>query len=140
MNTTTRRRPPLACTCRPQAIAQALNFVRLDPSERTWLMLLSLMGSLLSVSFLMVTVEASIELSMHNLTNNARVTGYLPTADTRRKIIVLLGIFFFSVGYLGAYLVTMSVATSLTIWFPAALFIGEVGVFFTLRAAVEELK
>ena len=63
------------------------------------LMLSSIAGSILSISYLVASVEVDIETSVHILTNGGRVIGYVPLKDQRRQAIVIFGIILFTSGY-----------------------------------------
>ena len=83
---------------RPQAVAQSLLVLSLKPEDRTPLMLLSIVGSILSISYLIATNELAAETSIHALTNSGRVIGYMPLNHQQRQGIVVLGIVLFTSG------------------------------------------
>ena len=82
----------------PQAAAQSLLVASLKPEDRTPLMLVSIGGSILSISYLVATNELSAETSIHGLTNSGRVIGYIPLNHQQHQAIVVLGIVLFTSG------------------------------------------
>ena len=112
----------------------------LDPDETPEVMFASIVGSILSISYLIATQELDSESSVHLLTNVERIMGYLPLDNQRRQAVVMVGIVLFTSGYLTAKLIAMAVLASASLTVVAAWCTVEFGVFFALRYVAEEGK
>jgi len=97
-------------------------------------------GSILSISYLIATVELDNESSVHLLTNGGGVVGYLPLDNQRRQAVVMGAIVLFTSGYLAAKLIAMAVLASASLVVVVAWCAAEFGVFFALRYVAEEGK
>ena len=112
----------------------------IDPEQWSWVIVGSILGSILSVSYLVVITEFDIETSVHNLTNLGAVIGYLPVLETRKQVLVMLGIFLFVSGYIGVAIISLSVLSSASALITVLWCLCESLVLLTLRYRAEEGK
>ena len=99
----------------PQLAAQALFFVSIDTGAgRLWVILGSIAGCTLSISYLVATTELDIDTSLKFRTDWPSVHGYIPTDNSIRQGFVVLGIVLFIGGYLLSKLVALVILMSET--------------------------
>jgi len=112
----------------------------LDPDERSEVMFVSIVGSILSISYLIATFELDVESSVHALTNGGGVVGYLPLDNQQRQAVVMVGIILFTSGYLAAKLIAIAVFARASFVVVVAWCTVEFWVLFALRYVAEEGK
>ena len=92
----------------PQLAAQILFFVSIEAGpERLWVILGSIAGCALSISYLVATTELDIDTSSKYRTEWPSVHGYIPTDRPLRQGMVVLGIVLFISGYLLSKMVAL---------------------------------
>jgi hypothetical protein len=125
------------CNARPQAAAQSFLVAQLDSDDRSWAMVASIVGCIVSIAYLVATTELSMDKSTQYRTNFPMVHGYIPTESGAREALILLGIVLFVGGVLGAKLIAFAVLAGASAWVAVAWCSAEASVLFVLSYYAE---
>eukprot|EP00620_Florenciella_sp_RCC1587_P017152 CAMPEP_0182570834 /NCGR_PEP_ID=MMETSP1324-20130603/11027_1 /TAXON_ID=236786 /ORGANISM="Florenciella sp., Strain RCC1587" /LENGTH=624 /DNA_ID=CAMNT_0024785269 /DNA_START=20 /DNA_END=1894 /DNA_ORIENTATION=+ len=92
----------------PQAVVQLILVIQRDPSEVSWLMLLSIVGCSMSIGYLVASTEFTVDMSTHFRVNHPSFTGVIPRRSTIRQLLIMGGYLFFIGGYLVGKLIALT--------------------------------
>ena len=123
---------PRLPTPRPQAAAQGFLVAQLEPGDQSWLMIASIVGSIVSIAYLVATTELDSDTTLHCRTNYPEIHGYMGKGAVQEGSVVL-GIVLFVGGVLGAKLVALVMLAGGSMAVAAAWCTAEAGLLFALR-------
>jgi len=123
---------------RPQAAVQTFLVAQLDHGERSWLMVASIVGSIISIAYLVGITELDVDTSFGFRTDFPMIHGYIPSKSVVREALVVGGIMLFVSGYFGAKLIALAILAQASITVVVIWCSVEVLALFALRYFAEE--